>query len=189
VSTGQRAQVPDAALVLAARSGDRGAFEALFRRHARRATGLAHRLLGGEGVDDLVQDAFLVAFRDLDQLTEPAKFGSWLLGILAKMASKRLRRLAIGRRLGLVGTASLDHEVLVSPQAPPEVRLELQRIYRALDRLPSDQRTAFILHRVEGMTVDETATAMGCSAATVKRKVRAAAERIERAAHGRGARS
>ncbi|MGF1508834.1 MAG: RNA polymerase sigma factor [Myxococcota bacterium] len=172
--------IPDAVLVAAARSGDRKALEALFRRHAPRANGLAHRLLGGSGVDDLVQDAFLVAFRDLQQLQDPSKFGPWLAGIVARTAAKRIRRLAIGRRLGLLGSNMMDPNDLVSDAAPPTVRLELLEVYRIFHRLPTDVRVAFILHRVEGMTLDETAEAVGCSRATVKRRVRAVSERLER---------
>ena len=67
----------DAALVVAARAGESWAQEALFRRHARMALGLAHRLLPrDEEVDDIVQDCFVSALKRLGSLDNPQAFAA-----------------------------------------------------------------------------------------------------------------
>src|SRR5207248_3556465 len=92
----------DAALVVAARAGDAWAQEALFRRHARMAIGLAHRLLPHDNeVDDLVQDCFVSALRRLASLDNPQAFAAWLGSIVVRAVGKRLRRRRLLSRLGL----------------------------------------------------------------------------------------
>src|SRR4051812_39179732 len=82
----------DATLVLAARSGEAWAQEALFRRYSRMVNGLAYRILGRDAdVDDLVQDSFLEALRGLERLDNPQAFASWLGSIVVRTAGKRLR--------------------------------------------------------------------------------------------------
>src|SRR5436305_8085486 len=75
----------DAALVVAARAGESWAQEALFRRHARMALGLAHRLLPQDNeVDDLVQDCFVSALNRLASLDNPQAFAAWLGSIVVR---------------------------------------------------------------------------------------------------------
>ena len=75
----------DAALVLAARAGEAWAREALFRRYARLALGLAYRIMPYDAdIDDLVQDSFLFAFERLDKLSNPQAFQAWLSSIVVR---------------------------------------------------------------------------------------------------------
>src|SRR5687767_15722915 len=75
-------QLPDAALVARTLSGDSDAFEALVLRHQKKAHAVAraHGVAAG-AIEDVVQDAFLAAFRDLGSLRDTAKFGPWLVSI------------------------------------------------------------------------------------------------------------
>ena len=173
---------PNAALVLEALEGHSWAYEALFRRHGRMATGLAHRLLAGTGIDadDLVQDAFVTAYCRLDTLREPEAFGSWLGSIVVRTASKRLRRHRMRVRFGLARSEPVDMDLIVSSAASPEVAAILLQTYEALERLPPDERIAFLLRRVEGLTVAEIAERMDLSLSTVKRRLCAAEGRFER---------
>src|SRR5436190_20397911 len=91
----------DAALVVAARAGEKWAQEALFRRHARMVNGLAYRLLGrDQELDDLVQESFLAALRSLDRLAQPQAFAAWLGSIVVRSSHKLLRRRRMLTRLG-----------------------------------------------------------------------------------------
>lgn len=171
--------VSDADLVTAARKGEPWAQRALFERHTRRVTGLAHRLLrGGPDVDDLVQDVFVSALTGLDRLEKPDAFGAWVSGITVRLASKRIRRLRLRRRLGFRSAEALPPDSLVSNSAPPDVGAELRAVYEVLDSLPAEAAVALVLRRVEGMTVPETAQAMNLSPATVKRRLAVAEKRL-----------
>jgi RNA polymerase sigma-70 factor (ECF subfamily) len=168
----------DAALVVAARAGEAWAQEALFRRYARMVNGLAFRILGRDAdVDDLVQDSFLEALRSLERLDNPQAFASWLGSIVVRTAGKRLRRRSLLNRLGLRRATPIDADTVLSREAPPDVRAELQRIYGALDELHHEARLALVLHRVEGMSLPEAAQTMGISLSTIKRRIQSA-ERV-----------
>jgi RNA polymerase sigma-70 factor (ECF subfamily) len=137
------------------------------------AAGLAHRLVTGSGidVDDLVQDAFVTAFSRLDTLRDPEAFGSWLGSIVVRTASKRMRRHRLRVRWGLARNEAVDFELVVSPSAPPDASVLLRQAYSILDRLKPDERIAFLLRRVEGLTVAEIAERMDMSLSTVKRRL------------------
>jgi RNA polymerase sigma-70 factor (ECF subfamily) len=171
----------DASLVLAARDGERWAFEALFRRHARMANGLAYRLLAGDQeIDDVVQDAFIAAFNRLHTLEEPAAFPGFLGTIVVRRARYVVRRRRLARLLGLMPAAEpLDVTGIVSRDAPPDALAELSAIYRVIDRLPASERLALLLRRVEGYSLDEVAAACGCSLATAKRRLTAAQAKLD----------
>jgi len=180
-STRSGAGPTDAALVVAARAGERWAQEALFQRHARLVIALSQRLLPqSSDADDLVQDAFVYAFHRLDSLQNPQAFAAWIASIVVRTASKRLRRQRLLTRLGLLRNEPIDPDAVVALSAPPEVVSELKAVYALLDRLPAEQRVALVLRRVEGMELAEIATHMKLSLATVKRRLVAAEARLER---------
>ena len=171
----------DAVLVLAARAGEAWAQEALFRRHASMANGLAFRLMGRDAdVDDLVQDSFVIAFGRLNALEDPQAFAAWLGSIVVRTAGKVIRRRALLERLGLRRRREpVDIDAVAAKVAGPDVAAELRRAYERLDRLPAEQRLAFLLRRVEGMELEEIARAMGISLATAKRRIAAAQQAVE----------
>ena len=181
VSTKSGAGPTDAALVIAARAGEEWAFEALFRRHANLVFGLAYRLLPRDSeVDDIVQDVFSVAFERLGTLQNPQAFAAWLGSIVVNTVSKRLRRRRLLERLGIRSSEPCDPDQVISPVAPAETATELKVVYRFLERLPTEQRVALVLRRVEGMEIAQIAEHMGISVSTVKRRLTAAEARLER---------
>ena len=164
-------EVTDAELVERAVGGDARAKEALYRRHVRLVTGLAHRLLGGNEVDDLVQDTFVAAFERLGELRNPQAFAKWVAMIVVHTARKRIRRRRLKRRFFLERSPERAIDLRVSNDASPEVVAEVRALYALLESLPVDVRIALVLRRVEGMTVPEIAEAMGRSPATIKRRL------------------
>jgi RNA polymerase sigma-70 factor (ECF subfamily) len=163
----------DAALVVAARAGEAWAQEALFRRHARRLNGIAFRVMGRDDeIDDLVQDTFIAALSSLERLDKPDAFASWISGILVRQAYKKIRRRRMLARLGLGrATAPVDVDELVSFSASPERAAEIRAVYSVVESLPADVRIPLVLHRVEGLGLEEVASMMGISLATVKRRI------------------
>lgn len=169
----------DAALVVAARAGEGWAQEALFRRHARMVNGLAFRLIGrNEDVDDLVQESYLAAFRNLDRLANPQAFSSWLGSIVVRTAHKLLRRQRLMTRFGLRRSAAIDLDLMVTPSTPPAVAIELRRVYACLEGLAPAARLALVLHRIDGLSMPEVAERLGVSLSTAKRRLRLAEERL-----------
>jgi RNA polymerase sigma-70 factor (ECF subfamily) len=172
----------DSALVLAARAGQAWAQEALFRRYARLANGLAFRMLGGDpDVEDLVQDAFAYALSGLDKLQDPGAFKGWLASIVVRQAGKRLRRRKLLVRLGMRRNEPHDIDACIGEGAPPDVVAELKSVYRVMDSIPVDAHQAFILRHVEGWQLAEIAKELGVSLATAKRRLRTAEEAAEQA--------
>lgn len=168
--------VGDEELVCRAQAGDRWAEEALYRRHVRRISDATIRVLGRSAeAEDIVQETFLTALTKLDRLRDPALFERWLLRIAMNRVRTRLRKRKVLRALGLDrGADDATLERLASRDTSSEVRVELARLDGVLQRLPAQQRMAWMLHWVEGFTLPETAEACGCSLATVKRWIRAA---------------
>src|SRR5262249_25228584 len=157
----------DAALVVAARAGEAWAQEALFRRHARMAVGLAHRLLPQDiEVDDLVQDCFVSALKRLATLDNPQAFAAWLGAVGLRAVGKRLRRRRLLSRLGLRVPEELDADAIAAPSVPGDVAVELRRVYAVVAQLPAEARVALVLRRVDGLDVPEIARRMHLSLST-----------------------
>jgi RNA polymerase sigma-70 factor, ECF subfamily len=175
-------------LVLAARDGDMSAQEALFRRYRKMVFGMAARLMGTTDVEDLVQDTFVEAFTNLRRLREPALFVTWLGAIVVRTAHNRWWRSRLLERLGITRSKPADIESLVSASAPPDMVAEMRQVYRVVASLPADAQIALVLHRVEGMTLEEVAVHMDKSLATVKRRVAEGAAQLDRILNGEGRR-
>jgi len=174
---------PDAALVGQAIDGAEWAKEALFRRHVKRALGLAYRILPEDDPDDVVQEAFIRAFDRLRDLSQPSAFGAWLGSIVVSLAKMRLRKRRWLSRLGLASSEPIDPDALFSRDAPLEVRMEVRDVYGALHRLTEHQRIALVLKRVEGYEFEEIARLMDISVSTAKRRVAEAEEQLGKEAN------
>lgn len=152
--------------------------EALFARFAPYVASIGKRLLGREDeVDDLVQEVFLSAVRSIHGLRDPDAAKAWLATVAVRVAYARLRRRRVLRWFGLDEEVALDE--VVDESVSPENRARLVRVYALLDRLPPDQRIAWILRHVEGERLDAVARLCNCSLATAKRRITAAHEFIE----------
>lgn len=177
----------DAALVVSARAGEAWAREALFRRHSRAVHGLAFRLVGrDQDVDDIAQDAWVAAFDSLHRIADPQAFAAFLGSIVVHCARRVLRRRRLARRLGLLPQEqAIDASAFVARTAPPDTASEILRIYGVIHTLPTDERIAILLRRVEGMQLEEVAAACKCSLATAKRRIAAADEKLRAAQEGK----
>ena len=178
----------DAELVRRARDGDRWAEEALYRRHVRAVTNAVTRLLGRTGdADDVVQDTFLRALERLDDVRDGVAFRAWVQRIAVTLCHRRFRKRRLLRALGLDrGDADAALSRSVVPGSRPDLVVELGEIDCALDRVSFAARSAWILHHVEGWTLEQTADALGVSLATAKRRLAEAARRIDSIRDGKG---
>lgn len=180
----------DAVLLDRARAGDRAAEELIYRRHVRYVGAVALHVCGRhQDAEDIVQETFTLALSRLDQLREPAAMRGWLARIAVSLCQRRVRRRKLLRFVGLddgADDAPLHH--LCAHDAAPDVRAELARVQSVLAAAPDGERVAWLLHRVEGETLESVASMCGCSLATVKRRVAAVSERLQRALGEEGAR-
>ena len=86
----------DGELVRSAKRGDLGAFEKLVERYQRQVTAVSYRMLSNrEDAMDVVQDSFLKAFDKLDTLTQPGRFGPWLMRIVSNLSLNYRRSRAL----------------------------------------------------------------------------------------------
>lgn len=177
--------IPDGALVQAAREGQAWAQEQLFKRYAPMALSTAWRLIPTEDPEDVAQEGLIRALTQLDQLQTPQAFAGWLSTIVVRLATSRLRRRRMLERLGLRGRdRAIDVEDYIAGPASAQTRAELSEVYRMLDTLPAEERVALVLQRVEGLELTEIAARMNLSVATVKRRLTAAASKLEEKRHG-----
>ncbi len=140
-------------------------FETFVASHRQRAVRLAWRLLGGDdaAAQDVVQDAFVCAYRGLGRFRGEASLATWFYRILVRQAHNHRRWRAV-RELW-----TYSHEDPPDPAAAPAGDPALRRrIAAALGALTRRQREAFVLVHMEGFTVREAAALMGSREGTVK---------------------
>ncbi len=175
------AQMDDSGLVRRAQAGELEAFELLVARHERRVYNLALRILRHEqDAEDVTQQTFLSAVEHIGTFRGDAAFGTWLQRIATYAALKILRK-----RDGLELTSleeatepresdgTIPHPEFIADwrQSPTELvhAAETRRLLDdALGQLDHKHRLVFLLRDVEGLSVKETAEALGLSEANVK---------------------
>jgi RNA polymerase sigma-70 factor (ECF subfamily) len=132
--------------------------------------------------EDAAQEAWVSAWRHLDQLEDPRRIGAWLTRIAVREALARARR--AGRTTLLDGDADVASEDAMSPIASrsPEHEAsdrEMGRLMeRAIDELPEQFRTVFVLRLVEELSVAETADCLEIPEDTVKTRLHRARARV-----------
>ncbi|MFO0837830.1 MAG: RNA polymerase sigma factor [Phycisphaerae bacterium] len=187
----QPAVFSDADLVRQARSGRREAYDDLIQRHQRRATAVAFRLVGNlHDALEVCQNAFVRAYRNLETLESPDRFGSWLLRIVTNLSLNFRRDRAVGgKRVSLDDCISEDHPLADRLADPPYsdqrpgagiAAQELaDRLALEMARLPDQQRIALTLFSIENMPQRDVADVMGCSVEAVKWHVFQARKRLK----------
>ncbi len=177
--TPHNAPTSDATLVARAKGGDFGAFEELVSRHEGRVYAIAMRILRQrQDAEDATQTVFLNALEHLDGFREEAAFATWITRVAVNTALKWLRKREGIASVSLDGgreaeTGEIRHPELIAPWPGDPARLlaqkDLKRVLdEAIESLPEKHRLVFVLRDVEGLSVRETAEALGISEANVK---------------------
>jgi len=181
----------DRELILRAQKGDQAAFRRLVERHQRRAFAIAMGLVRDENdARELVQDAFLRVYRNLNSFQGGSSFFTWLYRIVTNLAIDLMRK--PGRRdAELVDGQAASDEPTEFPLVsridgadPIDVmrRREIAgRIQAALDALPPYHRGVILMREVEGMSYEEMAVAMGVSKGTIMSRLFHARQKLQRA--------
>ncbi|MBN2529538.1 MAG: sigma-70 family RNA polymerase sigma factor [Deltaproteobacteria bacterium] len=170
----------DEELVSRAINGDGWAEEAIFRKHVHFVTSLAAKLLRRQAeVEDVVQDTFLLAYRDLNKLNNTHLLRHWLARITVRSAQSQYRRRRIKQVLGL--DTGIDDERLcdqLRTDAPQEILVELSLLDSVFDSLSVSERICWVLRKLEGYQLNEICAISGCSLATAKRRINSANQKI-----------
>ena len=164
-----------------ARHGDAAAFRQLFGANVERVHRLVFRLVGPSAdVEDLVQTVFIEGFRSLPAFRGEALFSTWLGRIAVRVTMRAVRR-RLPRALPLDAAADVPrHEP--GPEQIADDREGLARLDRLLATLKPKRRTAFVLHVLEGHSMEEIAAMVGASVPAVKVRVHDARRDLERGA-------
>jgi RNA polymerase sigma-70 factor, ECF subfamily len=185
-------ELTDAAFVAKARSGDADAYRVLVERHSRALFRLAFRMTGNESdAEDVVQESFMRAYRQLGKFDERATFGTWLYRIatncsldMVRSRKRRSEQMAVAD----VEVDGVPHDPLLNlPASGPnpersalstEVR---ERVADAMNDLSATERTAFVLRHFEGMCIEDVSRVLECQPGAAKHSVFRAVQKLRRA--------
>ncbi len=161
-----------------ARRGNDDAFRALVERHSRYLYAVAHRVTGnGPDAEDVVQEAWLKAHRQLGRFEERSDVRTWLHRITVNCAIDFIR----GRRhrelardpddLAADAAASAESGGPAGPERLAESGQIQDRVAAAMAELTVSERAAFVLRHVEGLSIDEIGRALGLKTNATKHSV------------------
>jgi RNA polymerase sigma-70 factor (ECF subfamily) len=184
-------EATDAVAVEQALAGDRDAFRVLVERHSRTIFRLAYRMTGNEhDAEEVVQEAFLRAYKRLNKFESRANFGTWLYRIAVNCALDlmRVRRRDEAQRYEQPDTAEegLDPVQQVAADTPSPERMALsgemgRRVKTALSELSATERAAFVMRHCDGLSIEEIGAALGLRTSATKNSIFRAVQKLRRA--------
>jgi RNA polymerase sigma-70 factor (ECF subfamily) len=181
-------QVSDRILVERVQKGDKGAFDVLVRKYQHKIAKLISRYIH-DPVEalDVAQEVFIKAYRALDRFRGDSAFYTWLYRIAINTAKNHL--VSLGRRppngdIDAQEAEQYEGASGLKEYATPE-RLALtaeieEAVFKAMEDLPQDLRTAITLRELEGMSYEEIAQTMGCPVGTVRSRIFRARDAIDK---------
>lgn len=172
-------QQTDAATVALARDGDSEAFRALVERHGRAVYRLAFRMTGSaQDAEDVVQETFLKAYKQLARFESRANFGTWLHRIAVNCSIDLIRSRPHresshdGPDLEVLGAAVENTDATGTSPERLMLSTEVQsRIGDAMSALSRMERAAFMLRHFEGRSIDEISQALGLKTNATKHSI------------------
>jgi len=178
--------------ILRARHGDSRSFSALVEIYQERAVRIAYSFVGNfEDARDMAQEAFVKAYENLGSFKEQSRFYTWFYRILVNACKDFMRKKKVRRHLSFwlnrdgaderMEDPVMNVETHAKNAAQELVNKELgAAIIHAMDRLPSQQRTAFSLRYLEGLSLEEVSESMGVSVGAVKATLWQAGQKMQK---------
>ena len=146
------------------RQGDREAHYQLYKLYARSMYNIGYRIVQSEEeAEDVLQEAFISAFRNLDLYRGDASFGSWLKRIVVNKAINELKKRKTERF-----TENENFDVAEEVWADDEFPFSVQQVKNAIERLPDGYRSVLSLYLLEGYDHSEIAEILGITESTSK---------------------
>lgn len=181
----------DSVAVARAKQGDGDAYRVLVDRHSRGVFRLAFRMTGNEqDSEDVVQETFLRAYKQLHRYEARSSFGTWLYRIAANYSLDLVRRRKRHGEIGLQETATEEemgdvvHAVASEDPGPDRLLFSgavQEKVSATLNELSQQERTAFVLRHFEGQSIDEISAALGLSNNAAKHSIFRAVQKLRRA--------
>jgi RNA polymerase sigma-70 factor (ECF subfamily) len=181
-------EATDLAAVERTRAGDTAAFRVLVERYGRSVFRLAFRMTANEfDAEDVVQETFLRAYKQLDSYESRSSFSTWLYRIAANYSLDliRSRKRHASRR---ATESSEEEDVLENIKAtdPGQDRIYYstqvkQRLEAALGLLSDQERTAFLLRHFEGKSIEEIGAILGLGVSATKNSIFRAVRKVREA--------
>ena len=178
--TAALASLDDQTLATRITAHDGVAFEALMRRHNSRLFRVARAIVKDDSeAEDVLQEAYLDAYRNMSQFRGDAQLSTWLVRIVANRALMRLRQSKRERvvfPMAEVGSEDGATKDYADPavESPPQTiqRAEIRRLLeRRIDELPVTFRAVFVLREIEELSAEEVATCLGIPSSTVRTRL------------------
>ncbi len=181
----ERTNDPDLELVRGSQRGDEAAFAELVRRHQQPVFRFCVRILkNAEDAEDIAQETFVQAYRNIGRFRPKAKFSTWLFTIARNLSLNLIRDEKRGRRI----MVSVDDEnagvnLVADAARRPDRQAaggETSELVRAaIDKLMPAHKTIIVLRDLEGLSYDEIAEVMKCRAGTVKSRLSRARQHLK----------
>lgn len=177
----------DRELVKKVQQGDKSAFDLLVRKYQFKIIKLISRYVHDPSeASDVAQEAFLKAYRALPGFRGESAFYTWLYRIAINTAKNYIvaqSRRPPGADIDAQEAEQFEGQVFLKEYETPE-RLLLKdeieaTVFKAIEELPEDLRTAITLRELEGMSYEEIAQSMGCPIGTVRSRIFRARESID----------
>ena len=177
----------DQVLVERAQRGDKHAFGLLVEKYQRKLGRLLSRMIRDQAeVEDVVQEAFIKAYRALPNFRNESAFYTWLYRIGINTAKNYL--VAMGRRPRAMPEVEVEDaenfedgdelRTIATPETELMSKQVAQTVNATIDALPEELRTAITLREIEGLSYEEIATLMNCPIGTVRSRIFRARETI-----------
>lgn len=186
--TAQAASDNDQQLVERVQQGDKRAFDLLVIKYQHKIFSIISRFIKDNAeVHDVAQEAFIKAYRAIGNFRGESAFYTWIYRIAINTAKNHL--VSRGRRPPSTDVEVEEAEFYAGGEslkdlATPENQLmrdQLEQVvFRAIEELPEDLRTAVTLRELEGMSYEEIAEVMACPVGTVRSRIFRARESIDR---------
>lgn len=179
--------------VKAAIKGDTASFEQLVQMYQNRVYSLSLRLTGApQDAEDLAQEVFVKAYRFIGSFRADSDFGTWLHRIAINTWLNRKRKIAPVAAFSLDESIGIDdgevkREIADFSGDPEKVFLDTQmseRLQRAVESLPKEQKAVMLLREVEDYSYEEIAQIMDCSVGTVRSRLSRARDALRKCYNG-----
>lgn len=177
----------DQQLVARAQKGDSRAFDLLVRKYQHKIIGLIGRYVyDASEVQDVAQEAFIKAYRALKNFRNDSAFYTWMYRIAINTAKNHMvarSRRPPGSDLDVTEAELLDNSGRLSDIETPEAAMARDQleavVFKAIDELAEDLRTAITLREIDGLSYEDIAAVMQCPVGTVRSRIFRAREAVD----------